>query len=51
MELKRKPVIQNMVGSMQETRVVKKHSALELLKLGKFKQVTKEPVSAWLVRL
>lgn len=38
-------------GPMKETRVIKKHSALELLKIGKFKQVTKEPVSAWLVRL
>lgn len=36
---------------MQETRVIKKYSALEVLKLGKFKQVANEPVPAWLVRL
>lgn len=36
---------------MQETRVIKKYSALEVLKLGKFKQVAKEPVSTRLVRL
>lgn len=36
---------------MQETRVIKKYSALEVLRLGKFKQVAKEPVLAWLVRL
>lgn len=38
-------------GPMQETRVVKRYSALKVLKLGKFKQVAKEPVLAWLVRL
>lgn len=31
---------------MQETRVVKRYSALKVLKLGKFKQVPKEPVLA-----
>lgn len=40
-----------MVKAMQETRVVKRYSALKVLKLGKFKQVAKEPVLAWLVRL
>lgn len=38
-------------GPVQETKVIRKHSALELLELGKsFKPVMKELVTVWLVR-
>ena len=38
-------------GSEQETKVIRKHSALELLEQGKsFKLVMKELVIVWLVR-
>lgn len=38
-------------GPVQETKVIRKHSALELLELGKsFKPVVKELIIVWLVR-